>query len=443
MKHFSFSCQGESHKSTDKPCQDSSYSYSMDDVSIAIVCDGHGGDRYFRSDVGARCCVKIAEVAIKQFTTCIDKELFIGKPFTQRKALDESDSMDKLNNADKALRQLFSSIIFAWNNEIEQYTNEYPPTEDEIEKVEPKYIESLKNKTSLEKIYGCTLMAYVHTKDYWFAFHIGDGKCISLHNDEPNVWKEPIPWDDRCFLNKTTSICDSAALDEFRYCYQGDGKFPAVIFLGSDGMDDSFGPIENLVDFYMEVSKLLAKGNDDKTMQELKETLPILSRKGSQDDMSLAYVYDLKALTDMIPKILSYQIGVLENKLSIVKNKIVELKKRSELLSHSTEQKDVIERNYAIKDIEKYSDEIKNTTNRLNHRKEEYNQLKPGSYTIKEVYFTEEEEQDIKIDNGNNNLNVNVVIKNKRFDTKNNKKKGKSKNKKNRKNKKNKSNKKK
>ena len=79
MKHFSFSCQGESHKLTNKPCQDSSLSYSEDGLSIAIVCDGHGGERYFRSDVGSRLCTKITEEAIKQFVSNVDKNLFLNK----------------------------------------------------------------------------------------------------------------------------------------------------------------------------------------------------------------------------------------------------------------------------------------------------------------------------------------------------------------------------
>ena len=52
-----------------------------------------------------------------------------------------------------------------------------------------------------EKLYGCTLMCYVQAPTYWFAFHLGDGKCFAFAND--GTWKEPIPWDDRCFLNKT------------------------------------------------------------------------------------------------------------------------------------------------------------------------------------------------------------------------------------------------
>lgn len=65
MNHHSFSCQGESHKYSDKPCQDSSYSYSGNGISIAIVCDGHGGERYFRSDIGSQICIKVTENAIK------------------------------------------------------------------------------------------------------------------------------------------------------------------------------------------------------------------------------------------------------------------------------------------------------------------------------------------------------------------------------------------
>jgi len=42
MKSFSCYCQGESHKSTDKPCQDRAYNKDTKHLSMAIVCDGHG-----------------------------------------------------------------------------------------------------------------------------------------------------------------------------------------------------------------------------------------------------------------------------------------------------------------------------------------------------------------------------------------------------------------
>lgn len=376
MKHFSFSCQGESHKLTNKPCQDSSLSYSEDGLSIAIVCDGHGGERYFRSDVGSRLCTKITEEAIKQFVSNVDKNLFLNKPFTQKKAISETDTFDKLNDTDKVLRHLFSSIILAWNTEVELHAKSNPPSESECEKVPLQYLEALRNNVSLEKIYGCTLMAYVQTSEYWFAFHLGDGKCISFHDEEPNIWKEPIPWDERCFLNKTTSICDSAALDEFRFCYQGDGNFPTMIILGSDGMDDSFGPIENMVDFYMQIAKLLFNEGELETQESLKETLPALSKRGSQDDMSIAYIYNSKKLDALVPQIISQQIEKLEVLLSKNLLQINELENKVHSLENSNEQKDIIELNYAIKDIEKLKNTRASLEIKLESRNDELCSLK-------------------------------------------------------------------
>ena len=311
MKHFSFSCQGASHIASEKPCQDSSASYSEDGVSIIVVADGHGGERYFRSDIGSKICTEVTINAIKQFITLNDTSIFHGSPFTQVSSIIGENSLGKLNDVDNALRRLFASIILAWNQEIEKYTLENPPTDIEVEKVAPEYIKSLSQGIALEKIYGCTLMAYVQTPEFWFAFHLGDGKCVSFHQGESSLWKEPIPWDEKCFLNKTTSICDSEALDEFRYCYQGNGHYPAAIFLGSDGMDDSFGPIENLVDFYMQVIKLLAK-DEDAAIKSIIETLPVLSKRGSQDDMSVAFIFHRDAIDNMLPAIITSQIESIE-----------------------------------------------------------------------------------------------------------------------------------
>ena len=39
-------CKGESHILSEKPCQDYAYAASSDTLSMAIVSDGHGGERY-------------------------------------------------------------------------------------------------------------------------------------------------------------------------------------------------------------------------------------------------------------------------------------------------------------------------------------------------------------------------------------------------------------
>lgn len=363
MKCFDFHCQGESHKATDKVCQDYSYSHIDENgLAIAVVCDGHGGKHYFRSDVGARFATEIIAKNAKEFVNNIDETLFVGQPFTQQAAIQtEIDRQDfrKEKPVDVAFRQLFASIIGQWQQRIEQHAAENPLTDKENTQVEEQYRKEFQEGYKLEKIYGCTLMAYVSMPRYWFAFHLGDGKMISF--DQDAQWKEPVLWDDRCFLNKTTSICDSDALNEFRYTYQGDGGFPIAVFLGSDGMDDSFGEETNLVNFYVKVAKSLVTNGHDATFADIQDTLPVLSKRGSQDDMSVACVYDEARLKEALPKFILWQIAMTKAEILSVNKKIMDAKdRRSSLeLSGSYTEKSRIELRYAQNDIDRgYSEKL-------------------------------------------------------------------------------------
>ena len=363
MKCFDFHCQGESHKATDKVCQDYSYSHiDKNGLAIAVVCDGHGGKHYFRSDIGARFATEIIANNAKEFVNNIDETLFVGQPFTQQATIQtEIDRQDfrKEKPVDVAFRQLFASIIGQWQQRIEQHAAENPLTDKENTQVEEQYRKEFQEGYKLEKIYGCTLMAYVSTPKYWFAFHLGDGKMISF--DQDAQWKEPVLWDDRCFLNKTTSICDSDALNEFRYTYQGDGGFPIAVFLGSDGMDDSFGEETNLVNFYVKVAKSLVTNGHDATFADIQETLPVLSKRGSQDDMSVACVYDEARLKEALPKFILWQIAMTKAEILSVNKKIMDAKdRRSSLeLSGSYTEKSRIELRYAQNDIDRgYSEKL-------------------------------------------------------------------------------------
>ena len=260
MKDLYRFCVGDSHILTGKPCQDCARSITNELYSMALVSDGHGGERYFRSNIGSEYAVRITRDAVDSFVKEMNNKslcIFKGKPFTT------SDSTIDKNKkkVSEALRWLFSSIICQWNIAITEHALNNDLSQWELEHVEKKYLDEFVNKrkeddASFEKTYGCTLMAYVQTSDYWFAFQIGDGKCVSLtQNADILECNKPIPWDERCFLNKTTSLCDSQAIDEFRYCFQGDGSFPIAVFLGSDGIDDTYGDEEGLYNFYIELYK--------------------------------------------------------------------------------------------------------------------------------------------------------------------------------------------
>lgn len=374
MKDLHHSCQGESHILINKVCQDSSYSSTSDSMSIAIVCDGHGGARYFRSDVGSRLAVEATIECVQAFVSEVDVDLFKGKAFTQKKALSSEASSSiytKDTNVDKALRQLFSSIIYKWRGKITSHSQNAPISEEERTSIKPNYLAEFEQGIGVEKTYGCTLMCYVYTETFWFAFHIGDGKCIAF--DDNGSWLEPIPWDEKCFLNKTTSLCDSSAIEEFRYCYCGDGTKPLAVFLGSDGIDDSFGATENMVNFYVQVLKLINKEGHDKASVNIQETLPQLSKIGSKDDMSIACVYDEKSLSKKVKFLVGWQRRNIENQLFDVNNRILKYKEEIIRLGNCDlrNQKLMIDFQYAKKDLSKAFEQKHSLANKWNKFSEE------------------------------------------------------------------------
>lgn len=61
--------QGESHKKTGKVCQDAAFARCREEdrYAVAIVSDGHGGNNYFRSDIGSKKAVEATQEAIGEF----------------------------------------------------------------------------------------------------------------------------------------------------------------------------------------------------------------------------------------------------------------------------------------------------------------------------------------------------------------------------------------
>lgn len=295
MLTFNHTCIGYSHLQSGKPCQDASYSETSDRMSIAIVSDGHGGAIHSRSDTGAQLAIFAAQGVI------------------------ETHPLSDWENPDKR-QELFNEIVDTWTVlTINHYYDNL--TEQAIAQLPlfPDVEQSIRNITTL---YGCTLMAACVHAEGWFAFQIGDGKCVTIHplqtdldfpenNSKfliPNskLVTEPIPDDDRCFLNMTTSLCDPNAATEFRFYGGNNDTIPVAIFLGSDGIDNSWGTDEALHNFYIEVLKHCTSAEN--VTHDLAEALPQLSQAGSQDDMSVAAIVDKDLLSKNIAFLIRYQI---------------------------------------------------------------------------------------------------------------------------------------
>lgn len=280
FKAFHMSERGESHLHDGRVCQDSSASFSDECGTVAVVSDGHGGCDYVRSQIGSAMACEAAVKNIRRLFENISPEAFLAEP-------------------DMMLIQLEAAIINDWNESVRSHYEANPFTEEELDCVSEKAGASYRSGHRIERAYGATLIAAAVTRDYWFGIQIGDGKCAAF--DEAGICTQPIPWDEKCFLNKTTSICGSDALRDFRHFYSE--KIPTAVFMGSDGIDDSFKNEEDMYDFYKTILYAFSISDYTQAVAELKAYLPHLSKEGSADDVSIAAWMDMDALKSVVDKI--------------------------------------------------------------------------------------------------------------------------------------------
>lgn len=280
FKAFHMSERGESHLHDGRVCQDSSSSFSDECGTVAVVSDGHGGCDYVRSQIGSAMACEAAVKNIRRLFENISTEAFLAEP-------------------DMMLIQLEAAIINDWNESVRSHYEANPFTEEELDCVSEKAGASYRSGHRIERAYGATLIAAAVTRDYWFGIQIGDGKCAAF--DEAGICTQPIPWDEKCFLNKTTSICGSDALRDFRHFYSE--KIPTAVFMGSDGIDDSFKNEEDMYDFYKTILYAFSISDYTQAVDELKAYLPRLSKEGSADDVSIAAWMDMDALKSVVDKI--------------------------------------------------------------------------------------------------------------------------------------------
>jgi hypothetical protein len=261
---------GSSHKKARKTCQDASVSVNKEDYILTAVCDGHGGDDYFRSDRGSELAVK----AVKQCMS--DRDILPMLSFY-------SDDEVKIG---EMLVQLEKSIISTWNDLVAEDYSDDPFTADELDAVDPKMRIQYATGNKIEYAYGTTLIVNVVTDEFWFGIHIGDGECVSV--DHSGEFSYPIPHDKKCVLNLTTSICDRTAIYNMRHHFSK--KLPRALFISSDGVDNCFVSTEKLHNFYNMILNSFTSMDESFAILELLDYLPKMSQKGSGDDISLGII---------------------------------------------------------------------------------------------------------------------------------------------------------
>ncbi len=338
---YSYTTLGGSHKKRNKPCQDSSSDYTCDEFAIIAVSDGHGSSKHFRSDIGSEFAVK---ASIDEVRKLIENDFAL---------------VNFKENAPKIIEELIGAVYKRWIDDISNHMTENPFTEEEIPKdldksTKEKFFGTLYPNYYISA-YGATLMLGLMAEEYYFAFHIGDGKAVFLYED--GRIDQSIPWDEACYINITTSLSDKNAIDNFRYCYgykTDDGKFvevgveknvktkktqsvndnlllnenqgpvsienalegksrkkteniksrPMAIFMGSDGVDDSYRVGDNeksLMNLYRNVYlTLMKKDKMDEAIESIHQLADKFAESGSQDDVSMAGLVRIEKNDELI-----------------------------------------------------------------------------------------------------------------------------------------------
>lgn len=453
IKVFNFSALGASHITENKPCQDYSLSWNSDenDIQVVIVCDGHGSSTYVRSDVGSRLAAQCAMNNIKLFIEEVDPLLFVHKKaaVTARegdsekrfdtdlpKPIEDMTETERMNyeqkclfvsqvlgcqDQDEELMSLFTNIYNDWILAIKEDSKNNPFNNDEKKAL---------GNSDLVKAYGTTLMAFVRTPYYWFAFQIGDGRLLVADNEMQ--WSQPVPWDCNCFLNFTTSLCNSNPIPLFRYAFDGTGYFPSVVLCCSDGVEDSYGDFsvaqESLYKFYTEIVARFHRNGYEKTVEEIENILPRLSSIGSKDDMSLAGIVDFDAIALPVDrnevvtqrdKLKSEHVERV-NELEQLESKIKEIESQiSSLLLEQQEKKNIIQR--LIERYTKEKNDIEMTEANIEHSiienkgllakiKAEYDELSVKYKIIDDDALQKIRELKSKYDQLNSTIKTNIEV---------------------------------
>ena len=266
---FHTSVIGSSHIKNGTECQDHSGFLQLDNACAVVVCDGHGGEKHFRSAVGSGLAVGVALSVIGEFMS------FMG---------------NFKGNHEELLEQLERSIIQQWNAAVDAHYSDNTFSSDELAALTDKDQRAVLDNHATA--YGSTLIASILYEGGCFGVQLGDGECVLLTENGDLV--QPIAEDESIPFNLTTSLCDSEAFQHFRKRKFWYDSPVAAVMVSTDGVRNSFTSEEYFKGFCKSVF-VSCRDNPDAAQAELEGFLPQLTAKGSGDDVSVAVGYILHA----------------------------------------------------------------------------------------------------------------------------------------------------
>lgn len=268
------SVRGASHMRTARPNQDALRWWPRQgngSTLILAVADGHGGERYTRSHIGAG-------IAVRTAVQVLSRDLLGLYP-----ADDEPDLAKIKGMCEEWLPKV---LVRRWQERILRHLHRYPLRAEERTQGNAS-TPATRSDPGL-RVYGATLIALVLTPRFHLYLQLGDGDILTI-SAEGRVSRPPLAADDRLLGNETTSLCMPDAWRNLRLYFQPvAAPPPALILLATDGYANSFVDGDAFEQVGVDLLDAIEREGHQTIEAQLPSWLEHTSASGSGDDITVA-----------------------------------------------------------------------------------------------------------------------------------------------------------
>lgn len=260
--------QGASHVRNGKECQDSLKKIEKDnDTVILAVADGHGSDSCPYSKTGSEIAVNVFCKLMSDYLDMYDKQPETLMTFLKR----EGDT------------KVAQAIDAEWKRRI---LKAHSGSKREI----PLDADGNKDTDAIYKMYGSTLIGLVITKDFLFAFQLGDGDIMEVSGQGVQYVIDA----DKILGTETHSLSKAESWKKAITCIRKQDEnrqLPVMYMLSSDGMANSYKNEEEFRKTCSDYYDLLQEHGAKAVSRSLKGWLKETSELGCGDDITALFAY--------------------------------------------------------------------------------------------------------------------------------------------------------
>jgi hypothetical protein len=270
--------RGSSHQRSGLPNQDAAQCTvnpgAQGTVAVAVVSDGQGSPRHFRSQIGSSLAVSTVAGTLQSF-------------------LRESvASNGQVPFVPEQVHELERKIVSGWLAAVHSDLEHNPFTKAELATLEKK--EGMEGRAAVESspelAYGATLLAAGATDKVLLYLQLGEGEILSV--SATGTTTRPLPPDDRLIANQTTSLCQPEAWKDFRSSWVTDAALPSLVLLSTDGYANSFRSDQDFLKIGQDYLEIIRQQGIASLAEELPAILTEATQQGSGDDITLAILQD-------------------------------------------------------------------------------------------------------------------------------------------------------